>query len=639
MLPCPRCCAPRFSFSKPEEGILDSIPTNSLSVELGSSVKEVTQRIKQLDETSYSRGSHNAGLGAIDNAIRELSQSLQDLNTFRTQRLALAANMRARVPYIHLLPSDILSRVFLFCRCGCSFGTLKKTLIIASVCKRWKEVIERIPSRWTRFPTINVKRTNNYSLRLFKTWLKRSQDNPLSVNIAFTPDDPPGRGLRDAALAVSIDQGSSTTGVRDDVIALIAEAKPRIRSLTMEIGGSGVEELRCLGTLGFGALTILCVRLRPSTRHDSSFPPISALHDSPKLCELQLIYESREQFAPDLPSLVRLFPWHQITILVCQSYISTDDLVCLLRSAPLLKTFKFGIAPLPLSSDDGSENLEEINRHLGTVTHRGITRLELNAVDCQNADYLHNQVRDPIDDFLSRVTLPSVVDLIIWRNEEEDSLSRFGGFVERSGIGRTLEVLKIDPGPDATLPVPVEVLQSLTQLEHMHLKLSTQQLRFVAQKIARNGWLPLLRSLYLDCDQPGADTDSFIFLVTLFEELGGFRRSRAYTIALISKSPHTDYVRDEGSRSEIELVQVLIPQCDHGTIKGIFRLIDNWPRSGAGRTMGDTRTCISETEVMNDLEFMESLMNEPGDGRPDINVRHSFLPKFRMRTGTKLKSI
>ena len=310
MLPCQSCSAPRFEFSLHNDDILDAIPSNSLSAELGTSVRKVTQRIKQLNQTSHN--SHDGDIGTIDYAIQELSQNIQDLNAFRTQRLALAASLRARIPYIHMLPPDILQRIFLFSGFFYSPGSSNVTLYIASVCRRWRETVGKIPWRWTDLPRIDVANARSDHLRLFKSWLKMSQEEPLKWSLAFTNVRPPSQGLRDA-------YSSSSS---DDIMALIDEEKPRVHYTALTIAGHGIDKLHLLGTTDFGVLTSLGLSIRPKGYQDSSFPLIPALHNSPKLYKLQL-RGSRQPALPDPPSLVRLLPWHQITMLHCQYYLST----------------------------------------------------------------------------------------------------------------------------------------------------------------------------------------------------------------------------------------------------------------------------------------------------------------------------
>jgi len=148
MLHCPSCSAPYFDVNNAEESVLDTIPRDSLAVELAAAVTKARQTIDKLEPSGQSKINDRAS--DIDKALEVLGKAWNDLHKLRKERLAAAAavNLRAKLPYIHLLSIEILSPIFSFCvEPEDTFFTLQTTIAIGGVCKKWRNVLLPILSR------------------------------------------------------------------------------------------------------------------------------------------------------------------------------------------------------------------------------------------------------------------------------------------------------------------------------------------------------------------------------------------------------------------------------------------------------------------------------------------------------------
>ncbi|KAG1771061.1 hypothetical protein EV702DRAFT_1137654 [Suillus placidus] len=160
-------------------------PTNYCAIELkDQSISDiVAERQQQLDAISAEISSLEAITGGIKNLQSQLVKQKNEIIN------SINLHNRLRSALWHL-PTEILSQIFHHCLPQFNElprpSQLKAPMLLTSICRRWREVAEGIPSLWCR---LSVTVDDYHWQRVvfcYDSFLKRSRGLPLSVVLECT---------------------------------------------------------------------------------------------------------------------------------------------------------------------------------------------------------------------------------------------------------------------------------------------------------------------------------------------------------------------------------------------------------------------------------------------------------------------
>ncbi|KAJ7712875.1 hypothetical protein B0H16DRAFT_1623324 [Mycena metata] len=331
-----------------------------------------------------------ARLAGIDAEMDQLKVRLDEL---AVQHESVSAALVSLTSPILALPSTITAEIFLrLADSSHVFGlwTISTCgpLLVARVCKAWREIALNTPSLWTQIefwlPPNASPRAKSLAYKSFlESWLPRACGQPLALDL--------------------ISRGQNYTAENDDILPVLASSSTQWQALKTWLPLSFPSDT-IRGRIPL--LRKLEIGLPESVySHEpwASNPPISGFADAPQLREVHL-----SRFT--LP-LIRL-PWAQLTTLDCHGQ-SNSHCVEILQYTPYLETFVV-YTPEPLSvmypEDEDLEDLEADNTE--SISLGGVVRLDhlhtLEFSKLQQSLTLLDSLRFPA---LTRLTLAGGIDL------------------------------------------------------------------------------------------------------------------------------------------------------------------------------------------------------------------------------------
>jgi len=172
--------------------------------------------------------------------------------------------LQAKLPYIHLLSMDVLSRIFLFCTVDYeNLQVSKTTIAIGGVCKKWRKVVGRVARCWAHLPKIDhvLQPMDDWTFSQLQRHIKRSQKAPHTATLVFMAGQDKSDG--DVEMVVDseevVDVGRRI-GQYDAVNSLIP-ILPRIQSLDIQTTHGEAQKIGILGQVEFTDLEELSIQL------------------------------------------------------------------------------------------------------------------------------------------------------------------------------------------------------------------------------------------------------------------------------------------------------------------------------------------------------------------------------------------
>ena len=416
MLHCSNCSAPIFDIENDQETVLDTIPRDSLAVNLAAAVTRARQTIDKFGPRGQTTA--NDSSSGIDKALEKIEKAREELKELRRERLAATAagNLRAKLPYIHLLSVEILSRIFCFSveREEDAYAS-RAAIAVGGVCKKWRNVVERVARCWAFLPSINIlEPTDDSTFLQLQQHVKKAQQIPLNAFFYFMESVEDGS---DTDVEMSANSGEAVIAeskvAQSEILGVLLPILPRIRSLDLRTTDLEAHKIAKLGQVEFTALEGLSIHLKQGGEEMTTFSTIDTFLNAPNLKHLSL---SRcmhtAEVTDDLSSFS--FPWQQLTFFHC-CYFSTDNLIPVLRAASNLQTVSFRIRP---DSEPPKRSLQEVHdfvRRWEVVTHQCITDFDLDGFSFVKSEGGGETL---VDDLLSRLTMPSLACLRIARTKD-----------------------------------------------------------------------------------------------------------------------------------------------------------------------------------------------------------------------------
>ncbi|OJA08432.1 hypothetical protein AZE42_06553 [Rhizopogon vesiculosus] len=92
------------------------------------------------------------------------------------------------------LPVEVLSQIFVHCLPESDYlwiSRMEGPMLLTHICRRWREVVVNMPSLWCRLTVYVGALTEDQRNTAFccDSWLKRSRQRPLSLQIYYVPKD------------------------------------------------------------------------------------------------------------------------------------------------------------------------------------------------------------------------------------------------------------------------------------------------------------------------------------------------------------------------------------------------------------------------------------------------------------------
>ena len=291
-------------------------------------------------------------------------------------------------PFIHRLPFELASKVFVFCAEDFRFSDQINTplheravtspLLLGKVCRTWRDIAWAIPQLWSTMTLLLSNVTQLYTLAeidLIHQWLSRSGQHPLNITVQFQFFPKKSDGLVDAI--------SSLFGP-------IRDHSYHWRRIHLIIPLNHLDGF----FVGLDSLPLLeHLAIQPS------FKPMRHLGLDFQLVHTPLL--ARVEFV-DLYLLNISLDWSNLTF-VGFTCIYLDEIFHILRLAPKLTGANF----VSMSNESGDfPNPTEI------YTHNSLRTLHIQPED------VHFSV--DLDPFFSKVAFPSLIDFTYDSSMSED---------------------------------------------------------------------------------------------------------------------------------------------------------------------------------------------------------------------------
>ena len=522
ILLCHNCSTPLFDFPSPHSKTLEAIPCNSLAVDLSARVRDVAELGRSWEK---GQGRVKNVVDKLDDVVGQLSEMLSNLKCLQEEYVVASKTLRRKLPYIHLLPLDVLSHIFSFLPKVAREDVAEPAALFRSyanpstVCKRWRNAVERSAKLWCNLPPINLRTSGEEDLRRVSKFVANSGNLPLTASFTLAGegspvpervmfseyDDVPEKVEDDGdedMLDVEEEQNLENPPIQEGFVGLIREIGSRVKRLRLTFSARDIGKLALLEDGGqYQNLESIRINVYTERNRQLVFPPTSPFQHCPKLEHVSLRVSTRHPLvATNIVNLPQLLPWHQISSLHC-NYLPLDNLIEILHIAERLKNLDY--APRPGDHRRASTS-QRIMGHRGcwrTAVHRGVKSLKM------RFDWIEDEEKGAADECLNRLTLPSLEDLTIAGNST-CTLDRLGDFITRSGCEDSLKRFSMRDTPDSDsdlLPI-LDLLARFTHLSVLHLQTSTQGLEYLLSTLKENSSFLNLRALFVSW-QPALDAD------------------------------------------------------------------------------------------------------------------------------------
>lgn len=261
----------------------------------------------------------------LEDLDREILETLSNLA--KKRRVLTTRINQNHDPYIHRLPSEIASQIFLFYKdINCPptqksidpypySDPLKSLLRVASVCKIWHEIIFATPELWTSINIFAYAIPIPLHVELAEQWLARAGALPLSITVYCNRSS------------------FSDEAVNPDDLSPLFEVLRRHhaqwRELTLYLP---MDFYPCFQGDLTGAPILEIFRLLPAEKYTTHASHQLLLPITPRLFHLEI----------SCPRLVDIEPqWDGLTYFEAEA-VSVEELLYLLEMAPLLVHCKAG---------------------------------------------------------------------------------------------------------------------------------------------------------------------------------------------------------------------------------------------------------------------------------------------------------
>jgi len=293
-------------------------------------INDLESVFKTLCDTPYecpsypSSGNICDGCSKLEELDKEIAETLSNL---AKKRRALTAKINQNHdPYIHQLPSEIASQIFLFYKdINCQppqktanpfpySDSLGSLLRVASVCKTWREIMFATPELWTVINIFAYAIPISLHTELAKQWLDRAGALPLSITIYCNRS--------------SLSDETLSPNELDPLFEVLREHNAQWRELILYLP---MDFYRCFQGNLTGAPILETFRLLPSEEYTTHFHQL-LLPDTPRLVHLEISF----------PRLVDILgQWEGLTHFEAEA-VSVEEILHLLRVAPQLVLCKAG---------------------------------------------------------------------------------------------------------------------------------------------------------------------------------------------------------------------------------------------------------------------------------------------------------
>ena len=254
----------------------------------------------------------------LEELDREIAETLSNLAEKR--RVLMAKINQNHDPYVHQLPSEIASQIFLFYKdinCPPAQKTadpfpytdpLRSLLQVASVCKTWREIMFATPELWTSINIFSYSISIPLHAELAEQWLDRAGALPLSITVYCNQSSLSDDTVHPNDLA--------------PLFEVLRRHSARWRELILYIP---MDFYPCFQGDLTGAPILEVFRLLPSEEYTTHSHRL-ILADTPRLVNLEISF----------PRLVDIMPqWSGLTRFEAEA-VSVEEILYLLQMAPLL---------------------------------------------------------------------------------------------------------------------------------------------------------------------------------------------------------------------------------------------------------------------------------------------------------------
>ncbi|KZP11627.1 hypothetical protein FIBSPDRAFT_1050657 [Athelia psychrophila] len=342
-------------------------------------------------------------------------------------------------PSIHNLAPELLSEVFLQCvpdPFDYPLPHLRRDIISSShVSRRWRATSLSTPRLWSYIfislapPSGKIKRVMP-ELECARAWLARSGDSSLSIFLICS--------MADTRIPEEVTKEEETINTATQLLMHHCERWRRFTMITQS----------CINLDIFSSTGVYFARLEYLELPNTWRVPrvIETFSKAPQLREVAMILP---------PPLHRVkIPWNQLT----RCFLNTDlDAVQVLHMSP-------GLVDLHVQMDDPDDALDQPH----PFTHLNLSKLEVRGM-----------AHDTVNKFLSRITLPSLHELII-----PEIYTELVPMIFRSAC----QILKANLWVKEDAPL-APFLQVVTGLQDLTVRVKTQP-----------AWIVLKEALELNLD-------------------------------------------------------------------------------------------------------------------------------------------
>ncbi|KAJ7031586.1 hypothetical protein C8F04DRAFT_694205 [Mycena alexandri] len=396
--------------------------------------------------------SHSHFRNVVDDITRQISYHESIVEKLREKRQAAQTELDSLVYPVLTLPPEITAEFFLWCLPTSSGGTEwnqvraldEAPMLLCHVCSAWRDIAFSTPALWAN---MKLQVLPLYSADLFRAWIARTRDCPLSVHLYHF-----GRTSQ-AIFETLVDCAS-----RIQCLELVDISVARL--LQMEQACSAWD---------FRSLQRLTI-VQDKDDHAS----IGAFADTPLV---------REVFLDKVPPRNISLPWHQLTKFTGRMY-STEDCLEVLRLCPNLVECTFaayGRHPDDILTHPTLQSLTFIMGHSGWSVADGTHLLGCLVLPALQSLYIldcdYSEFADIFTGFLSRsspplrkfgihlseatgtnlqmahlLLMPELVELEIWDPDMICADGFFNLFTSNASFLPKLQQLALTGSPIRTLP-------------------------------------------------------------------------------------------------------------------------------------------------------------------------------------------
>jgi hypothetical protein len=255
----------------------------------------------------------------LEDLDREILETLSNLA--KKRRVLTTRINQNHDPYIHRLPSEIASQIFLFYKdINCPptqkstdpvpySDPLRSLLQVASVCKIWHEIMFATPELWTSINIFAYAIPIPLHVELAEQWLARAGALPLSITVYCNQS--------------SISNEAINPDDLSPLFEVLRRHHAQWRELTLYLP---MDFYPCFQGDLTGAPILETFRLLPAEEYTTHASHQLLLPNTPRLFHLEISY----------PRLVDIKPqWDGLTYFEAEA-VSVEELLYLLEMAPLL---------------------------------------------------------------------------------------------------------------------------------------------------------------------------------------------------------------------------------------------------------------------------------------------------------------